>query len=481
MSGMRILKNAVYLFASNVLVRLVGAVAAILVARYLGAKDYGILSVALAFSVVTGYFTDLGLSHTFIRDGTKPGADLGRLLAGFFKIRLLFGLGTAVVSVAVVQSLYPDPGMRRVLYWVVMPTILGAAFQGVGAVYFQVVQKMQYTALIRAVAGLLSAGALFLGMALRWPLDFLAPIYGLAAVAGGLLSLWLVGHRVSFFSGWDRSLLRGLGSFTLGGLVIMLLNQMGPLVLERVTDLVAVGYFAAAFRIPSVLYQIPGVLAEAYYPQLFAHGNRRDEDAHLRLNVLELKMMSALGVMMALPFLLYPAWWIHLLFGPRWADAAPALTILSWMVFMQSINYPLADALTTKGMQSRRTAVLVAVLVVGAAAYAVLGARWGSTGGALAALVVECLSMIGFVLMNPTGWRLLLQGAARNAAVAAAAVFLGFLWVRDWSPFVGMPVLEMGAGLAIVAMDSDIRRRLREMWEKVQERIPRIRREGGGP
>ncbi|MBX6395654.1 MAG: oligosaccharide flippase family protein, partial [Alicyclobacillaceae bacterium] len=155
LSGSQILKNASYLFASNVLVRLVSALAAILVARYLGARDYGILSVALAFSVVAGYFTDMGLSHTFIREGTKPGADLANLLAGFFKIRLLFGLVTAAASTVMVEVLYPDPYFRRILYWVVLPTIVGAALQGVGAGYFQVIQKMQYTALIRTVSGLL--------------------------------------------------------------------------------------------------------------------------------------------------------------------------------------------------------------------------------------------------------------------------------------------------------------------------------------
>ncbi|MDI3256773.1 MAG: flippase [Kyrpidia sp.] len=481
MSGTRILKNAAYLFAGNVLVRLVGAVAAILVARYLGARDYGILSVALAFSVVTGYFTDLGLSHTLIREGTKPDADLKRLLAGFFKIRLLFGLGTAAASLAAVETLYPDPEVRRVLYWVVMPNILGAAFQGVGAVYFQVVQQMQYTALIRTVSGLFTAGALFLGMALRWPLSFLAPVYGLAAVAGGLVSLWLVGRRVPLFAGWDRSLLQGLWSFTLGGLVIMLLSQMGPLILERVTDLAQVGYFAAAFRIPAVLYQIPGVLAEAYYPQLFADGHRGDERTHLALNTLELKMMSALGVLMALPFLLYPDWWIQLLFGPRWAAAAPALEILSWMVLLQSVNYPLADALTTKGMQSRRTAVLVVVLFAGLGAYAGLGARWGSTGGAAAAVAVESASMIGFVLANPTGWALLRRGVSVNAAVLFGAAALGALWVRTWSPFVGIPVGELLAGMSMVGLDRDVRERVFTMARRIGRAVRGANGEGEKP
>ncbi|WP_064220700.1 oligosaccharide flippase family protein [Anoxybacillus flavithermus] len=58
-----ILKNATYLFISNVILRLFSALTTIMVARYLGANDYGILSLALAISNIAGYFTDMGLSH----------------------------------------------------------------------------------------------------------------------------------------------------------------------------------------------------------------------------------------------------------------------------------------------------------------------------------------------------------------------------------------------------------------------------------
>ncbi|MBX6394875.1 MAG: flippase, partial [Alicyclobacillaceae bacterium] len=320
---------------------------------------------------------------------------------------------------------------------------------------------------------------LFLGMALRWPLSLLAPVYGFSSIAGGLLSLWLAARRVSFFAGWSRTLLDGLWAFTLGGLVIMMLSQMGPLVLERVTDLVQVGFFAAAFRIPSVLYQIPGVLAEAYYPQLFAYGNRGDVRAHLQLNVLELKSMSALGLLMALPFLLYPDWWMRVLFGEQWVAASGALEILSWMVVLQSVNYPLADALTTKGMQGRRTGVLAVVLVVGLVAYVWLGSRLGSTGGALAALLTEAVAMIGFILANPTGWTLFYRGVTVNAAVLAILAMVGFFWVRTWSPWIGIPAMEVSAAVLIGTVDREIRRRSLDWIHRIRSaaRLPKGERD----
>ena len=94
-----ILENATYLFVGNFVVRLLTALATIFVARYLGAEQYGALSVGLAFGAVAGYFTDLGLTHTLIREGTKPNSDIKSLLGGAFKLRILFAATTTVVSV----------------------------------------------------------------------------------------------------------------------------------------------------------------------------------------------------------------------------------------------------------------------------------------------------------------------------------------------------------------------------------------------
>ena len=49
----------------------------------------------------------------------------------------------------------------------------------------------------------------------------------------------------------------------------MLLPQLGPIILEKVSTYNQVGFFGAASKIPAVLYQIPGVIAAAFYPRLF--------------------------------------------------------------------------------------------------------------------------------------------------------------------------------------------------------------------
>ncbi|NGY93848.1 hypothetical protein F3K44_31225 [Bacillus megaterium] len=49
-----------------------------MLAQYLSAASYGRFSVALA-AMILGYFTDVGLSNTVLREGSKKRADVDHL------------------------------------------------------------------------------------------------------------------------------------------------------------------------------------------------------------------------------------------------------------------------------------------------------------------------------------------------------------------------------------------------------------------
>ncbi|WP_062237237.1 oligosaccharide flippase family protein [Fictibacillus sp. FJAT-27399] len=459
MNDKLILKNASFLFSSDVLVRLISSVAAILVARHLGSHGYGILSVGMAFTAIAAYFTDMGLTHTFIREGTKPNVKLDHLISSFFKTRIVFALGTALVSIIIIRILYTDTLLiRQVLYVMVLPTILGSALQGVGVVYFQVTSQMKYTAFIRGLSGLITAGSLLVGITSNWSLLLISSVYGCSSILGGVTSVLMVTKRISLLHGWNQSILRGIISFTLGGIVVLMLPQLGPLVLERVTSFQQVGYYAAAIRIPIVLYQVPGVLATAFYPLLFEYGNKNQKENHLKLNIFQLKLMSTLGIIMAIPFLFYPTWWITFLFGDEWIASSRVLAILSCMVILQSINYPLADALTTKGLQKRRTLTLLVALFVGLVSYISLGSRLGSIGGGFSAIIIEIILMIGFTISNPSGFKLISCGIRYNFISLFFIIVIGFFVLVNISPFIGIPICILIFLCLSVSLDREIRK-----------------------
>jgi len=465
MSGKKIFKNALYLFLSNVIVRIIAAFTTILIARTLGVEDYGILSVTLAIAAVTGYFTDLGLTHTLMREATKSNANLSVLMSIFFKLRIFFAFITCLISLIIFEAIYTDVYFKNILYWVVFPTIWGAALQGVGAAYFQVIEKMHTTALIRTIAGLTTSFALILGMIFNWPLAIIGPTYGAANILAGIFSILFVTKNINIFKGWDKAILSGLLSFTFSGFVIMLLPQLGPIILERVSTLKEVGYFSVAYRIPTVLYQLPGIIAVAFYPILFRYGNSGHLDEHLKLNTIQLKIMSFLGIAMSIPFLLFSEWWTLFLFGNEWLEASKTLSILAIIVILQGISYPIADALTTTGLQARRMKVLLIGLFVGVPLYCLLGLNFGSIGGATAAVIIEAIILIGFVIRYPKGLILISRGLRYNLSAFTITLLFFFSFYKYINPLFANFLAVMTFSLLVIFLDREFRHKI-AFWVK---------------
>ncbi|BCA34448.1 MULTISPECIES: oligosaccharide flippase family protein [Bacillus cereus group] len=453
----KILKNASYLFVGNITVRFVLAIATIFFARYVSPSDYGMFTTALAVSAVICYFTDAGLTHTFMREGTRSGANISVLISSYLRIRLILAIVISVLFAIFAQFFYPDAYLRAMVYWVVLPTMFGATLQGVGMAYFQVTERMQFTAIISVLQGVTAAAALLLGMSFQWSLMMVAAMYGVSSLVTGVIAFIMTIRYTKVHKGWDKGILDQLLIFTINGIIIMLLPQLGPIILEKVSTYKQVGFFGAASKIPAVLYQIPGVIAAAFYPRLFAFGNEKNIEEHRKLSSFELKLMSFLGMGISIPFIADPSFWIVSLLGEEYAPAGDALAILAFMVILQSINYPLADNLTTIGQQWKRATTMTIGLVVAIIGYIVLGSKYGMMGAAVAAILTEITLLIGFTLFIRKGMQLLVKGIIFNSLAFIISYGLYRIALINLPPLIALTLTGILYGIIGIVIDPQIR------------------------
>jgi O-antigen/teichoic acid export membrane protein len=471
MSNTTIAKNAAAMMVSDVGVRAFSALGALLVVRSLGPRAYGVLSVGLAFSAIVSYLSDIGITGLTIQQITKPNVDIGCVLGTVLRVRLALVAVVALVSWFVILLAYRVPEQRFVMVAVVLPSIGGTAMQGFAASYFWATQEMHITAGLKIFSQVFAAIALFLAFFFRWPVRGVAVIYGIASLLGGIACLLLVSKRAPKMRGWDPQFLKGLTSFTIGGVTGIALPQLGPLILQRVAAATEVGFFAAASRIPVLLYAIPSCLDTAWYPQLF-HAGSRDSAKHFALSVNQLMINSIVGVGLSLPVALYSHVIIRTVLGPSWeASTAPILSLLCWMVALNSLTTPFADALTTKGMQNRRAGVYAASLVVGAFLFVGLGSARGALGAAAAAIATQVMLSIGLILVNPSGGALLLAGIQRlfRPTVLGTAGAFGIYALLPNMLF-SVPVCSATFFLLAAAADKELRSGAMKLVEIVQSK-----------
>ena len=398
-----IIRNIIHLFYSTILANILNATTLILLANFFNSKNYGIFSVALALAMIMNFFTDLGVSNTFLREGSKK-ESLSNTFSSYIKIRVVCLLLAIIVFSVGIHTFYQELQILYMMYSLLIPMVIGLMMQGIGITYFQLTERMQFIASIKIFSAIVLIVSITLCMALKVDVRLTAFLYGFSYFIAGLYSLYLLQKnvKVKWKSPFQNQLVANLSPFLISGLFIMLTPQLGPLVLEKTLPLTLVGLFAVAYRIPSALYQVPGVIAGAFFPLLFKTFNQGKLEEHTRLTILQMKIMSYIGVCMTISLFYLAGFLVTILFGDEWASAVQPLKILSFIIVLQGFNIAIADGLTTRGLQNRRTIVQFITITIGVMSLYYLSVSYAVVGAAFAVLAMEIVSFVGYILTHPT-------------------------------------------------------------------------------
>lgn len=457
-----IAKNIMHLFYSTALSSGLNAVALIVLAYYLQSHYYGMFSVILAFAMIMGYFTDAGLSDIVLREGSKKTVDPSILLSSYIKMRMGLLVVTFVFGFIFIHLSNADnEELIHTAYFLIIPMVTGVALQSIATTFFQLMEKMQYSGLIRIISSLCLVVTLSIGMIVNVSPLLICTFYGLSYFVAGLFGIYLVSKRVeiSLTSKFHKGLLQNLGSFTLGGLLFVILPHLGPLVLEKTLTLKEVGIFAVAYRIPQALQQIPFIVAGAYYPVLFRSFNHHLLDDHLKHHISLIKIITLVGMGMTIPFYHLSDFIIPMFFGGEWIQAAFPLKILSIMLTLQAVNIALADGLTTRSLQHFRTTVQCIAVFLGVFLYIFFSTSIGVIGGAIAGLAIETVALLGFWFCTPNRWII-----AKRALIPYLSYFIFCLISMDYL-FHSLPFLAVISNFFLFAlaflMDKEIRYKIK--------------------
>lgn len=397
---MTILKNVLYLIISNVFIRLLSALSMLLIARYLSQEDYGIFSIGMSLYGIFIFLSDMGTTSTILRDGTKSNVNINKLFSNLLLFKLISSFTIIFIIIIFLSILYSGKVYVSIILLLSF-ALLGNAFISSSSLYYQVQQKMKYTAIILGLNSLANALSLILSYYLNLSIVLVCFFYGLSSFLVGILILLFLKKKFTFKNNFNFDFLKGINTFAVGGFITIFIPQIGTLILEKVSSLTEVGIFSAAVKIPLLLYQIPGIIATAFYPELFKLYNDKMYDRHQKLNNIQIRIMGYLGIMMFIPVYLYAEDIIQTFLGYKWLNATSSLKILSMLILLQSLSYPLADNLTTSGKQKKRTKVLIIGFIIGLISHGLLGKEYGNLGASVASVLIDFCLFIGYFYYTP--------------------------------------------------------------------------------
>jgi O-antigen/teichoic acid export membrane protein len=429
--------------AGEVLAKLGSLVFYVVMARRLGATDYGAFVFALALTssllIASGFGTDDLVARQVARDKASAGAHLADVTA----LKAVTSLGLIAVAMVVVEiGGYPPETQLATLI-----IGLGAALE-VGAKswqsIFQAHERLELVSaclivqrLLTAVVGvtILVAGGGLIGASVAYLVGALG---GIVAVELALRRFTPVTRpRPTATGAW--SLLRTGVPIGVAGLLLVVLLRVDVVLLSFLGDNRQVGLYAAGYRLVDGLQFLSWSFGAAMLPWL---ARAAAGDALTRAFMLGVKLVAAVLLPVGLTLSCFAGPIVELLYGRGFAGAAAPLTLLGGTVVcygLQRFGATVLIARDAAGTLMRVAAVvavfnIVANLVAiplaaarGAAAVALgtglllagLNVHFASrrTGGlrpvrALGAPAVAGLAMVGVALTLPL------------PALAAAAISL---------------------------------------------------------
>ncbi|MDP7977896.1 oligosaccharide flippase family protein [Bacillus sp. WLY-B-L8] len=396
------LKNIIHLFYSTIFANLLNAMSLIVLANFLGAKNYGMFSVSLGVTMIMFFFTDLGISNTFLQEGVKQEENFNILVSSYVKSRIIFLIVNCIICYVGIHIFYNEKEFVNILEGLLFSMLIGLTLQSIGVTYFQLIEEMKYIAAIKIFAAVFLMIITIVCAYFQFKPYVTVFLYGLAYIIGGINSLYLVCRKIKLQlnGAWQKQLFHQLVPFLMSGLLIMIIPQLGPIILKHTLSFTLIGIFMVAYRIPAALYQMPGVIAGAFFPVLFRNFSQNDIEKHTKLNILQMKCMTIVGMGTTIFIYYFAPYFISILFDSEWDQAVLPLKILAFLIVLQSINIAIADGLTTKGQQMRRTMIQFLVLIVGGIAFYILSLAYGINGAAYAAILLEIVALVGYIAVN---------------------------------------------------------------------------------
>lgn len=367
----------------------------IIVARYLGREQYGIMNYVISFVAIFQVFADFGLDHIQIREESKDPARKDVIIGTVFALKILFAL-IALTGIVIVTVLFEtDAAIRCYILIYALSVILNTTW--VSRNHFTSIVWNEYvvkTEISRTLIGMaIKVTLVLLHLPLIW--------FIVSLVLDSLLLA--TGYTVSYIRKidsirkwkWDRQLaayiLHQSFPLLLSGAAIVIYNRIDQVMIGNMIDQSHLGVYSVAVRYAEILVFVPTIIAQTISPMLV--GIRQDNpERYETLSSVFMNVTVIICILLAIlvSLLSYPI--VRFTFGAAYIGAAPVLSIMAFKVIGDALSQTSGQLIIIEGIQKYASIRNI----IGCSACVLLNllfiTRYGIHGAAYVAIITILIS-----------------------------------------------------------------------------------------
>lgn len=398
-------KNTSWLFTERVIRIFISFFVSVLVVRYLGPDDFGLLSYAISFFFLFSSISVLGLENITVRELVKHPQNRDQLLGSVFLLRLVGGL---VAIILIVLTLYISGESISTSLLIIFVSV-SAVFQPMGVIdyYFRAEVKVKYSTYVFLASVITISALKILLIILEAPLLYFATAYTVEFVVNAVGFLFAYHYNGLKIRNWifsrsiAVSLLKDSWPLLFAGVVITIYSKVDQIMIRNMLDSKELGYYAAAVRLSEAWYFIPVALTNSLFPAIINAKKVNKQFYNNRMQKLY-DILAWVALAIAVPVSVFSHQIINIIFGQAFQFAAPVLTIYIWAgvaVFMgvASSQYLITENFTKLSLYRNLVGMISNV-----ALNFILIPVYGIVGAAIATLISYSLTTFSLLFSQRT-------------------------------------------------------------------------------
>lgn len=393
----KIAKNASFLLIASVISYLVGFFTIIYTARYLGAENFGILSLALAFTGIFGVSVDLGLNTLIVRDVSRDKSLTNRYTSNTVIIKFISSILTFGLVFLVVTILGYSKEIIDVIYLIFLYTCF-TSFSGIFNAIFQAHEKMEYQSISTILNSILTLGGVLIVIYFKLDVIAFAILYSIVSLLILLYSFiiysWkVVPPKIEINLSFWKPTLKESWPFGITSLSVTIFYYIDSVILSVMVSNDIVGWYNAAYRLINALLIIPIVLNLVIFP-VMSQFHETSKNSLRITSEKYFKYMTLIGIPIGVGTTLLADKIIPLIFGNQYLPSIIALQILVWSTVLLFMSGSFARLLESSNKQIIVTKISIICAIVNIILNILLIPKFSYIAASVITVLTEFLSLV---------------------------------------------------------------------------------------
>ena len=369
----------------------------VMIARALGAEQYGAFVGAMAISAILAPFASFGSGNLLIKNVARNQTLFKDYWGNALFVNVIYGFGLLTLLLAVSPIFLPQTIPLKLIFLVALSDLIFARILNTSGQAFQAVHRLSRTALLtislsvaKVLAAMTFVSFVIVPDATKWAFFYLCSNV-VSAVFGVLLVSCSLGNpRLALFR-LKPEMTEGF-YFAISSSSQTIYNDIDKTMLASLSSLEATGIYAAAYRLINVAFVPIRSLVYAAYAKFFQQGA-----VGIRGSLNFAKRLVPIasiygGITSIVLFSLAPV--VPYILGSEYNSAVVALRWLAPLLFLKALQYFAADTLTGAGFQGVRSAIQIGIAIFNVLLNLWLIPLYSWKGAAYSSLASDSLLML---------------------------------------------------------------------------------------